>query len=128
MTQNVNARYRQAAVEFARRVVASLGKQIDSIVLYGSVARGEATGDSDIDVLIVSPDPKSVRGRVSELRLDFDCETEFEYFITLAHYKRDEFLSQTGFPFIQEVLQDGVILHDDGIFSRLREKAARVSR
>ena len=36
-----------------RRVLERYKDKIDSIILFGSVARGEAKEDSDIDVLIV---------------------------------------------------------------------------
>ncbi len=35
-------RYRAAASEFARRLTDALGDRVDSIVLYGSTARGDA--------------------------------------------------------------------------------------
>jgi len=38
----------------------------DKIILFGSHARGEATSDSDVDLLIVMP----VQGSVREKRLD----------------------------------------------------------
>ncbi len=48
-----SAKYASIAQDFAERVVARLGKTIQSITLFGSVARGEADPDSDIDVLVV---------------------------------------------------------------------------
>ncbi|MGB9662833.1 MAG: nucleotidyltransferase domain-containing protein [Moorellaceae bacterium] len=32
------------------------GLKVDKIILFGSQARGDARGDSDIDLLVVSPD------------------------------------------------------------------------
>jgi len=128
MREELNARYRQAAEEFAKKVVAELGDQVDSIVLYGSVARGEAREDSDIDVLVISPDPEAIRNQISDVRGDFNHETGYEFLISLAQYSRDRLTKtrERGSPFIEEVLHDGIILYDNGIFSRLREKAAAV--
>jgi uncharacterized protein len=66
MRQKLNETYRNVAVEFAQRVASALGDQVDAIVLYGSVARGEAKRDSDIDILVVSPQPEVVRKQVSD--------------------------------------------------------------
>ena len=41
-------RYREAVEEFVRRVLERYKDKIDSIILFGSVARGEAKEDSDI--------------------------------------------------------------------------------
>ncbi len=51
--------------EFAQRAVAELGDEIRAIVLYGSVARGRARGDSDTDLLIVARDPEAVRQKIA---------------------------------------------------------------
>jgi predicted nucleotidyltransferase len=74
MRPKINEMYRKAAEEFARRVVAALGDQVDSIVLYGSVARKQARRYSDIDILIISPSRETVRKKVSDIRGDFDHE------------------------------------------------------
>ncbi len=129
MANRVSDRYRKAAEEFSRRVVSELGDRVDAIVLYGSVARGEARKDSDIDILVVSQDPKAIRERVSEIRSDFTYERNYEFLISLIHRSRDELyrLGQMGSPLIAEAVRDGEILYDDGIFGRLRQQATRVS-
>ena len=55
MAMTISAEYRDIAEEFVKRVVFRLGDKIDSILLYGSVSRGEAKKNSDIDILIVTP-------------------------------------------------------------------------
>lgn len=44
---------RQTLADFQRRALELLPDEILQIVLYGSYARGEATGDSDVDVMVV---------------------------------------------------------------------------
>lgn len=119
----LQGRYEKALRVFRDGVVKELGDCIDAIVVYGSVARGKAREDSDIDVLIVERD-KDVRSRVLEIGYDVDYENDFETFITSIYLTRDELEHRVmvGSPFIYEVLRDGVALYDDGTFKRIREK------
>jgi len=50
---------RQAGIlhEARPRLEAALGKRLRGIVLYGSCARGDATADSDIDLMVLLDDP-----------------------------------------------------------------------
>jgi len=118
----------KALIAFRDRVVRELGDRIYVIVVYGSVARGEAKEDSDIDVLIVGRD-REIRRRVSEISYDIDYENSFETFITPVYYTREEFEQRirVGSPFIYEVLKDGVALYDDGTFKGIRQKVLGAS-
>jgi len=129
MGQDINAIFRNAAVEFAGKVRASLGDQIDSIVLYGSTARGEARSDSDVDILVISRDADITRGKLSEIRADFTYERSYAFFLSLAHFGREEFhrLRELGSPFLGEVVREGEVLYDNGTFSGIRAGSARVS-
>lgn len=130
MRRTLNEIYRKAAEEFAHRVVSALGARLDSIVLYGSVARSEAKRYSDIDILTVSSDPQTSRDRISQISSDFTYERNFTFFISLVHFSRPEFyqLIQLGSPFIANIVNEGLILYDNGTFSGVREKAVAVSR
>ena len=118
----------KALIAFRDRVVRELGDRIYVIVVYGSVARGEAKEDSDIDVLIVGRNGE-IRRRVSEISYDIDYENSFETFITPVYYTREEFEQRirVGSPFIYEVLKDGVALYDDGTFKGIRQKVLGAS-
>ena len=52
--------------EIVRRILAAAAP--DKIILFGSAATGEMTRDSDIDLLIIEPDPGDRRKKSVRLR------------------------------------------------------------
>ena len=48
--------YRRIAEDFARHLKAKYGERIERIILFGSVARGDYREDSDVDLVVVTPE------------------------------------------------------------------------
>jgi len=85
------------------------GKKIKQVILYGSHVRGEATEDSDIDVLVVVDDslnPFEVRKSLSDLLFDILLE-ERELVSVIA--VPEHFFGNYNFPFILNVKAEGVV-------------------
>ena len=120
---------RAAAEDFARRVRTALGDRVDSIVLYGSVARGEAGPDSDVDVLVVGSADVGIGREVRNIQSDQAHETGYKFFVETTAYGRSEFLKygRLGSPLIMNILEDGVVLYDAGVFSKMRTDSANMS-
>lgn len=53
----------QAVTAYAKLVRAELGQRVTQLAVFGSHARGEATPDSDVDVVIVVDDLTGAEGR-----------------------------------------------------------------
>jgi uncharacterized protein len=53
-----------ALTEFATDVRMRFGERLTRLILFGSYARGEATEDSDVDLLIVVKDLTAQDGRI----------------------------------------------------------------
>ena len=89
------------------------------------MARGEAHDDSDIDILVVSPDERSTRKQLIQIRDAMDHESGYRFLISLVHYSREHFvwLRDNGSPFIVEIAKDRVVLYDNGTFSGIHKKA-----
>ena len=99
--------------------------KIRSIVLFGSLARGQERRRSDIDLIVVSEEfPKSYSARLELLRPVFREVERGEVYLQLSRkgYRfsfcavpyRPEDLEDTP-PLLLDVTEDGVILHDDGL-------------
>lgn len=48
--------HEEAFEEFMDRISSSLGDSVNQVILFGSVARGEETEESDVDVIVVVDD------------------------------------------------------------------------
>ena len=107
--------HRAVAEEFARRIVSILGDQVESVILYGSVARGEAVPESDIDILVIGDDSCHLRDVTSEIAFDIDREGAFTFLISPFTIEHDKLLNlkRLGSPFIHNVLKEGQTLYDN---------------
>ena len=112
------------------KVVAKLGERINSIILYGSAAKGEYhLWESDIDILvIVSNEDKGLQSAISQIIGDVDLEnatcTSLIY-LSEANFKR---YLEWGSPFLESVIEEGVVLYDDGTFEQVRRSLVEASR
>ncbi len=97
-----------------------VGSEVDAVFLFGSVARGEATGDSDVDlVVLASPDwdDRTELEDVVSARLGNDCDV---LVFTPEEFSR---LAATGEePVVADILSDGILLM--GSFPQAHDGAA----
>ena len=89
-------------------LVQKWGSSIDRILLYGSHARGTATEDSDIDLLVVVREPlepRKVRESLSDLLFDIILEEgELVSVIVLT----EDVFAQYDFPLLLNVRREGI--------------------
>jgi len=84
MPGDVIERKIRCAEEFARLLVQRLGSRVCRVVLFGSVAKGDADADSDIDILVILD-------AVDEQARRVIAETAFE--TSIAHDESIEYLT-----------------------------------
>ena len=85
------------------------GERIKKIILYGSYVRGEVTGDSDVDILVLvdgSLNPFEVRESLSDLLFDILLE-EGEPISVIA--VPEHLFENYNSPFMLNVKNEGVI-------------------
>ncbi|MBI5081919.1 MAG: nucleotidyltransferase domain-containing protein [Chloroflexi bacterium] len=102
---------RKATQEFMRRLQEKYPREILSAILFGSVARGDFTSDSDIDVLLVVekllPDLKWEMRRVAS-RVSLEHDVIFNlHFQSRNEWERQEVEKRTLW---RNVERDGVLL------------------
>lgn len=86
----------------------------DTVILFGSRARGDARPDSDVDLLIVEPEPfSSQRSRRQETARLYLALRRLARPKDLLLYGRDEFerLKDSAHPIVGRALREGKVLH-----------------
>lgn len=88
-------------------VTAVTGSEVSAVILFGSIGRGEATPDSDVDLAVIAPRGWGKRVELEEsvrTRLGNDCDV---LVFTRAEFDR---LAVAGEPVVSDVLRDGFAL------------------
>ena len=107
------ANRRVALVEFVKRLRQSLSGNLVDVRLFGSEARGEATSESDIDVLVVVQ-PGTARVPLEDRIIDiaFDVNLDFGVYISprvvTPEILNDPVWGET--PFIKNVARESIPL------------------
>lgn len=110
------------AKEFASSVAATY--KPDCIILFGSVARGEHSRASDIDILVIGGDLSenqrerfrtlmALRPRFAPIQVQSFTRTEWNQMLSVRHVT------------VLESLHDGIALHGQELFSRWRRQFKR---
>jgi predicted nucleotidyltransferase len=104
----MDERIKQLVQQIKERLTKMYGAGIKQVILYGSYARSEATGDSDIDVLVVVDDslnPFEVRKGLSDFLFDILLEEgELVSVIAVPHH----FFKNYNSPFMLNVRKEGI--------------------
>lgn len=107
------ASHRNAAEEFARSVSERFDEAVDSVLLFGSVARGEEHGvDSDVDLLVVLRDDVDAARAEQQIRdLAYDIELDRGVILSLIVLPRTRYEQREDRPFYQRVRNDAEFLY-----------------
>jgi predicted nucleotidyltransferase len=83
--------------------------RLDRILLFGSRARGEATEDSDIDLLVISPD--FGRDVLADMVLLRECLPPHEVDIDTIARTPEQVAAAEPDSFLATVLEEGVVVY-----------------
>ncbi len=100
--------------ELAENLIHVYGKQLKEVILYGSVARGVDTKESDIDILVlVDADDKELR-LYSEQLSDVSTDISIKYMrvFSIIDVCYQEYLNwKHVLPYYRNISEKGVILY-----------------
>ncbi|MFZ2071241.1 MAG: nucleotidyltransferase domain-containing protein [Halobacteriota archaeon] len=129
--------YDKLVEEYCSAINNHFGNWLNSICLFGSVARGEAKPNSDIDILVVAEGlPKDIGMRMKETNYIHRNLKKGEAYISLRKSGVSGFISDIFFtpeemerhpPILLDIVDEGVILYDRNSFlsnalKRLKER------
>jgi predicted nucleotidyltransferase len=90
-------------------VRALYGERFDRLIVFGSVARGEATKDSDIDLMLVLRGPVDV-GREIDRIVDqtYPIDLKSGTLTSVVPISLDDFITRTS-PLLMNVRREGIV-------------------
>lgn len=82
-----------------------------SIVLYGSVARGTATEESDIDIAIIAKQEFDIELRDKVVELAVDIDLKYDTVLSIVDIDYNKYLEwQDIMPFYKNIKKEGIVL------------------
>ncbi len=94
--------------EFKTEVKRLYGRQLKNVILYGSWARGDATQESDIDLLIVL-DKEVILGKEIDRTVDIITDINLKYGVLLSAYPISiKDYASTNSPLFINIRREGV--------------------
>jgi len=101
----IQERYETVIRKFVTQAHERYPSHIDKIILYGSVARGDATSDSDIDLLVLW-DGDEHEGWRAMTGLAFDVMVDSGVYLSVKVMNAKAFGGAS--PFVQNVMREGI--------------------
>ena len=96
--------------EFHQALEKIYGDRLIKLVLYGSQARGDATEDSDIDIMVVLKNPVSPGDEIFRMgEVKNKINLKYDQLISVLPISEEDFSSKNT-PLLENVRQEGVVL------------------
>ena len=100
--------------DFAKNVRKILGNSLDSVIVYGSYARGDYNEHSDVDIMILTTltDEEIEEVETEIFDLAFDYQMDYGIDISVVIQNKERFNYWLGaLPFYNNVQKEGIVLN-----------------
>lgn len=126
MTTPQSRRNRKIADTLVERLLDRMRDEVHSVILFGSVARGEANDRSDIDLYIISKDSSDTRRRMEAICTE--VQDEFDNIAPIHRLFTDKMMfhleaTSCRCDRTMNIINQGVVLHDDGAYKDILAEA-----
>lgn len=99
---------REELVEGLKRIFQN---NISMIILYGSMARNEATNESDIDIAIIIKNEMDNQIKKRFIRWAADMDMRYEKVFSIVDIQEDNMKKwESVLPFYQNIRKEGIVL------------------
>ena len=86
-------------------------RNLSAIILYGSIARGEATNESDIDIAIIIKDEMDNQTKSRFISWAADMDIRHERVFSIVDIKEENMKKwERTLPFYQNIRKEGIVL------------------
>ena len=111
--QAIKGRDKEIILAFKRRLTDYVRAFVAKLIVFGSRARGEASEDSDLDLIVlVTAKTPGIERALDDIAYRVMWEYDFKPMIALKVFTESEFndASARGFSFYQHVLKEGILV------------------
>jgi len=86
--------------------------EVKKILLFGSYARGDETTDSDIDICVITEDPRRNLELMKDIR--YSIFTKIKAPLDILVYKPEEFSTRSNMKYTieEEIAHEGILLYE----------------
>ncbi|MFH0731630.1 MAG: nucleotidyltransferase domain-containing protein [Candidatus Omnitrophota bacterium] len=110
--------------KYAQDIIKLSNKKIQLVILFGSVARGEWSKDSDIDILaVVSGKEKDITAALNEAKTDVGPLLEIRPISTTTEKFTEGFRKKTEF--YADLWKDRIVLYNEFLFWQLIKEGGK---
>ena len=111
--QGIKGRDKEIVLAFKRRLTDDIRAVVAKLIVFGSRARGDATEESDLDLIVlVTTKMPDIERALDDIAYRVMWEYDFKPMIALKVFTETEFNGAVarGFSFYKQVLNEGVLV------------------